>query len=47
MRLSFLGKDTQGGTSPTLWKTDDGHDVIKGFKLDAEALGQVGSIPEG
>jgi hypothetical protein len=40
MRLTFLGKDTQGGNSPTLWETDDGHYVIQGFTLDAEALGQ-------
>jgi len=40
MRLTFLGKDTQGGNSPTLWETDDGQYVIQGFTLDAEALGQ-------
>src|SRR6266704_1611323 len=39
MRLTFLGKDTQGGNSPTLWETDDGQLVIQGFTLDAEALG--------
>lgn len=38
MRLTFLGKDTQGGNSPTLWETDDGQYVIQGFTLDAEAL---------
>jgi hypothetical protein len=47
MRLTFLGKDTQGGNSPTLWETDDGQYVIQGFTLDAEALGQVGAIPGG
>jgi hypothetical protein len=47
MRLTFLGKDTQGGNSPTLWETDDGRYVIQGFTLDAEALGQVGAIPDG
>jgi len=30
MRLTFLGKDTQGGNSPTLWETDDGQYVIQG-----------------
>ena len=45
MRLTFLGKDTQGGNSPTLWETDDGQFVIQGFTLDAEALGQVGAVP--
>ena len=43
MRLTFLGKETQGGNSPTLWETDDGQYVIQGFTLDAQALGQVGS----
>jgi hypothetical protein len=47
MRLTFLGKDTQGGNSPTLWETDDGHYVIQGFNLDVDALDQVGTIPEG
>jgi hypothetical protein len=47
MRLTFLGKETQGGNSPTLWETDDGHYVIQGFALDAEAIGQVGVIPAG
>ena len=47
MRLTFLGKDTQGGNSPTLWETDDGQYVIRGFTPDAEALGQVGPIPDG
>jgi hypothetical protein len=31
MRLTFLGKDTQGGNSPTLWETDDGQYVIQGL----------------
>jgi hypothetical protein len=47
MRLTFLGKETQGGNSPTLWETDDGHYVIQGFTLDAGALGQVGAVPDG
>ncbi len=47
MRLTFLGKETQGGNSPTLWATDDGQYVIQGFTLDAEALAQVGNLPEG
>lgn len=47
MRLTFLGKDTQGGNSPTLWETDDGQYVIQGFTLDTEALGQVGTVPTG
>jgi hypothetical protein len=47
MRLTFLGKDTQGGNSPTLWETDDGQLVIQGFTLDAKTLGQVGTVPDG
>jgi hypothetical protein len=47
MRLTFLGKDSQGGNSPTLWETDDGQYVIQGFALDNDALGQVGAVPSG
>jgi hypothetical protein len=47
MRLTFLGKDTQGGNSPTLWDTDDDQYVIQGFTLDADALAQVGNVPDG
>ncbi len=47
MRLTFLGKETQGGNSPTLWETDDGQYVIQGFTLDADAMGQVGTVPRG
>lgn len=47
MQLTFLGKETQGGNSPTLWETDDGHYVIQGFTLDTEALAQVGAVPDG
>ena len=47
MRLTFLGRDSQGGNSPTLWETDDDQFVIQGFDLDADALGQVGTVPEG
>ena len=47
MQLTFLGKDTQGGNSPTLWETDDGQFVIQGFTLDADAMGQIGTVPAG
>jgi hypothetical protein len=47
MRLTFLGKVTQGGNSPTLWQTDDDQYIVQGFTLDAEALGQVGAVPGG
>jgi hypothetical protein len=33
MRLTFLGKETQGGNSPTLWETDGGHYVIQASRL--------------
>ncbi|HEX3713831.1 MAG TPA: hypothetical protein VHV09_13650 [Trebonia sp.] len=47
MRLTFLGKDSQGGNSPTLWDTDEDQYVIQGFTLDADALAQVGTVPDG
>ena len=47
MRLTFLGKETQAGNSPTLWDTDDEQYVIQGFTLDAETLAQIGTIPDG
>jgi hypothetical protein len=47
MRLTFLGKETQTCNSPTLWDTDEDQYVIQGFTLDAEALGQVGTVPDG
>jgi hypothetical protein len=46
MQLKFLGKETQGGNSPTLWEADDDY-VIQGFTLDADALVQVGAVPAG
>jgi hypothetical protein len=47
MRLTFLGKVTQTGNSPTLWDTDEDQYVIQGFTLDADALSQVGTVPDG
>jgi hypothetical protein len=47
MRLTFIAKETQTGNSPTLWETDDDQFVIQGFTLDADALSQVGTVPEG
>jgi hypothetical protein len=47
MRLTFLGKVTQTGNSPTLWDTDEDQHVIQGFTLDADALAQVGNVPDG
>jgi hypothetical protein len=47
MRLRFLGKHSAPDNSPTLWDTDEGQYVIQGFGLDADALAQVGHIPQG
>ncbi|RCG32011.1 hypothetical protein DQ384_05575 [Sphaerisporangium album] len=48
MRLQFLGKETDGGNSPTLWDTDGDEYVIQGFTVtDAEALADIGAVPDG
>lgn len=46
MALTFLGKETQGGNSPTLWADDDDY-VIQGFTPGAATMREVGPIPEG
>lgn len=47
MKLRFLGKETEGGNSPTLFDTDEDMYVIQGWVVnDAEALGQL-RLPEG
>jgi hypothetical protein len=33
MQLTFLGKSTQGGGSPTLFATDRGTYVVQGWKV--------------
>jgi hypothetical protein len=45
MRLTFLGKSTQGGGSPTLYATDRDTYVVQGWKVDAERADLV-EIPE-
>ena len=40
MRLKFLGKNTQGGGSPTLYATDRGTYVVQGWTV-ADEPGQV------
>ena len=46
MQLTFLGKDTTGNESPTLYATDRGTYVVQGWKVtDTEALGQM-SVPD-
>ncbi|MBB5155950.1 hypothetical protein [Saccharopolyspora phatthalungensis] len=34
MQLTFLGKETQGGGSPTLYATDHGTYVVQGWKVN-------------
>jgi hypothetical protein len=42
MRLTFLGKDSTPGDSPTLYETDRDTYVIQGWRVtDAEALSQM------
>ena len=47
MRLTFLGKETEGGNSPTLYDTDEDMYVIQGWTADdPDTLAQLG-LPEG
>ena len=42
MRLTFLGKETQGGGSPTLFATDRGTYVVQGWKVpDQTAMVEI------
>ena len=45
MRLTFLGKNTQGGGSPTLYATDRDTYLVQGWKV-ADAGPDVVEIPE-
>jgi len=45
MRLTFLGKSTQGGGSPTLYLTDRDTYVVQGWSVTGESAGIV-EIPE-
>lgn len=45
MRLTFLGKSTQGGGSPTLYATDRGTYVVQGWKVTDQPANLV-EIPE-
>lgn len=36
MQLRFLGTETQGGGSPTLYATDRGTYVVQGWKVDGD-----------
>ncbi len=46
MKLTWLGKDTKDGNSPTLYATDRGTLVIQGWKItDAEARAALRGMP--
>lgn len=46
MKLTFLGKESKNGQSPTLYATDRGTLVVQGWKVtDAEALSTL-DVPE-
>lgn len=48
MRITFLGTDSYGGQSPTMFATDQGTLVIQGYKVtDPQGLSDIGPIPEG
>jgi hypothetical protein len=44
MKLTFLGKATQGGGSPTLFATDRGTYVVQGWKV--AGMGNSVEIPQ-
>jgi len=47
MQLRFLGKETEGGNSPTLFDTDEDTYVIQGWTIDdPDTLAQL-RLPEG
>jgi hypothetical protein len=45
MRFTFLGKETQGGGSPTLYATDRDSYLVQGWIVPGEPLSTV-EIPE-
>lgn len=48
MRVRFLGTDSQNGGSPTLYETDRGTVVVRGYAItDPEALRDLGEVPAG
>jgi hypothetical protein len=47
MQLSFLGKDSEGGESPTLYVTDQDSYIVQGYVVtDDEILAKL-DIPDG
>ncbi|RVX45778.1 hypothetical protein EDD27_8597 [Nonomuraea polychroma] len=48
MRVTFLGSTSQNGGSPTLWATDRGSLVVRGYRVtDSQALADLGEVPSG
>jgi hypothetical protein len=48
MRIRFLGTNSSGGQSPTMFATDRGTLVVQGYKVtDPGGLADIGGIPEG
>ena len=46
MKLSWLGSESDGGESPTLYATDRGTLVIQGWKItDPEARAELRDMP--
>ncbi|GAA3252969.1 hypothetical protein GCM10020216_087700 [Nonomuraea helvata] len=44
----FLGSTSQNGGSPTLWATDRGSLVVRGYRItDPQALVDLGEVPSG
>lgn len=47
MQLRFLGKETEGGNSPTLFDTDEDMYVIQGWTVDDPGTLSQLRLPEG
>lgn len=48
MRVKFLGSDSYNGQSPTLYETDRGTIVVRGYAItDQQALADLGEVPAG
>ena len=48
MRVRFLGTDSQNGGSPTMFMTDRGTLVVRGYVItDEQALADLGEVPVG
>ncbi len=47
MQLRFLGKESEGGNSPTLFDTDEDMYVIQGWTIDDPATLSQLTLPDG